>query len=95
MIPVRYKILKSLLSATILLCISSFNLFGQILEGTVTDESGTPLAFASVYIDQSTLGVSTDLKGRYFFELTPDEYTVVYSYLGYSHDAMHDDAMMP
>ena len=83
MITARHKILKSLLSATILLCISSFGLFGQILEGTVTDEAGTPLAFASVYIDQSTLGVSTDLKGRYFFELTPGEYTVVYSYLGY------------
>ena len=81
--PARHEILKSLLSATMLLCISSLGLFGQILEGTVTDEAGTPLAFASVYIDQSTLGISTDLRGRYFFELDPGHYKVVYSYVGF------------
>lgn len=81
----RLAIMKPLLStfATFLLCFCSIGLFAQILEGTVKDEAGLPLPFASVYIDQSTLGVSTDLKGRYFFELDPGKYTVVYSYVGY------------
>lgn len=69
--------------ATLLFFLVAFPSFSQILEGTVKDEAGGALAFASVYVENSTLGVSTDLKGRYFFELKPGSHTVVYSFVGF------------
>ena len=58
-------------------------LFGAQVIGTVKDANKAPLAYASIYVKNSSLGVSTDLKGRYIFELAPGTYTLVYSYLGY------------
>ncbi len=57
--------------------------YGQVVSGKVTDERGTPLTFASVYVKHSTYGVSTDGKGRYFIELSPGMDTLVFSYVGY------------
>ena len=53
--------------------------------GKVTDEKGNPIEFATVRLQGSTLGVNTDLQGKY--ELTFEERDtamVVFSCLGYS-----------
>ncbi len=57
--------------------------FATQINGTVKDQRGAPLAYASIYVKNSSLGISTDLKGRYIFELKAGTYTLVYSYLGY------------
>lgn len=54
--------------------------------GTVTDAAnGTPIAGASVYIENTTYGADTDFDGNYSFtaQLESGEYTLVTSYLGY------------
>lgn len=58
-------------------------IFAAQVKGTVKDIQGEALSFASVYVKTSTLGVATDLKGRYVFELDAGKHTLVFSYLGY------------
>ena len=56
------------------------------IKGTVSDESGSPIEFATVSIQGTVLGVTTDLKGNYEMTFAPksDTIVVVFSCLGYS-----------
>lgn len=47
------------------------------------DNNGNPLPFASIYIKNSTTGVSSNLKGEYFLEIKAGFHTLVYSFVGY------------
>lgn len=53
------------------------------LRGVITDENNLPIPYASVYIHQSTYGVSTNLNGEYFLELKSGQYEIVFHSLGY------------
>lgn len=55
------------------------------VEGQVIDmETQEPLPFANVFIDNSTLGVATDLQGNFTIENIPDiGFNLVVSYVGY------------
>lgn len=53
------------------------------LFGTVTDQSGEPLAYATLYILNTTKGTTTNIEGRYSIDLAPGEYEVVYQYIGF------------
>lgn len=75
------KLIRSFLVLGILF-FSPF-VYGQYVKGKLTDESGSPLPFANVYVKESTYGVSTDAYGKYFLELKNGNYTIVFSYLGY------------
>ncbi|MEC8406963.1 MAG: DUF5686 family protein, partial [Bacteroidota bacterium] len=57
--------------------------FANHINGVIKDNLGEPLPFASVYIKNSTYGVSSNAFGEYFLELKSGEYTVVYSFIGY------------
>lgn len=61
----------------------SLNAFSGHISGTLKSKSGEPLAFANVYVKNTTYGVSTNLKGYYFLELKSGTYTIVYSYVGF------------
>lgn len=63
----------------------SFGLSGQnaALKGKITDESGTPLPFASIYIKGTSKGTTTNIEGRFELELKPGTYEVVFQYIGY------------
>ena len=65
------------------LLLVGIQLLAQQVVGTITDTKGAPLAFASIYVKNTSLGVSTDVKGRYVFDFDVGEYVLVYSYLGY------------
>lgn len=56
-------------------------------EGRVTDEGGSPLVGASVLLDGTVFGASTDVEGRYGFEAPAGAYTIAVSFLGYESGA--------
>ncbi len=58
-------------------------LFATSVTGKVIDKDSTVIAFANVYIKNSTYGTITNQKGIYFLELTQGEYTIVYSFVGF------------
>jgi len=58
-------------------------IFSAIVSGTITDREGNPLPFASVYVENSTTGVSSNFQGKYFIELEAGKYTLIYNIIGY------------
>lgn len=56
---------------------------GQLVSGNVQGEDGVLLPFASVYLKNSTYGVSTDSRGNYQIELASGESELVFSFIGY------------
>ncbi|MBP5562224.1 MAG: TonB-dependent receptor [Muribaculaceae bacterium] len=54
------------------------------ITGTVTDEEGMPVEFATVSIEGTMVGVNTDMKGMYELSVPQaDTLMVVFSHLGY------------
>ncbi len=62
--------------------ISLFSYAGRI-SGTVTDESGAALGFASIYIKGTTRGTTANSQGKYFLNLDPGTYIIVCQYVGF------------
>lgn len=61
-----------------------FGQTGITLRGTVKDAAGKPLAFASVFLNQTTLGARSTESGEYVItNVPPGRYEVIASYLGY------------
>ncbi|WP_297336783.1 carboxypeptidase-like regulatory domain-containing protein [Algoriphagus sp.] len=69
----------------ILLLFSAKILSGQTIRGTVFEkESGLPLPFAHVFVNNTTLGAASDEEGRFMLIGTfPDEIEIVASFVGY------------
>lgn len=54
------------------------------ISGTVYDESGQPLNNANIFLDGTTIGVSSDIDGNYKLEsIPPGYYDIVFSHVGY------------
>lgn len=62
----------------------SFNTTAQTgtLKGTVKDASGLPVSGASVVLESTKKGTSTDASGNYSLEVSPGTYTLIISYVG-------------
>jgi len=75
------KQIKSL--AWLIAMLLSVHISAQTVSGTVT-ENGDPLIGVSVSVDGSTIGTITDLTGFYSFQLSPGDYSITASYVGFS-----------
>ena len=60
----------------------AFQLQAQI-SGTITDEKGEPLPFASIYLQASSTGTTSNAEGQYNLELPAGSYVIVFQYVGY------------
>jgi hypothetical protein len=56
----------------------------QTLKGVLTDENGTPVPGASIYIKDSYVGVMTDKSGSYQISLQPGKQTVIFKMMGFN-----------
>ncbi|MES2747554.1 MAG: carboxypeptidase-like regulatory domain-containing protein [Bacteroidota bacterium] len=74
-----------LLFFTFLVCSIALAQNKGIINGTLTDKdaNNAPLAFANAIIKGTTIGVTTDEKGQYSLSVTPGDYTIQFSYVGY------------
>lgn len=53
------------------------------ISGTVTDEKGNLLPFASILVKGTTKGTTANNDGRYFLPLDAGQYTIICQYVGY------------
>ena len=74
------KIVLSI-AAVLFACASVFAQNKQVT-GTVTGPDGTPVVGATVVVEGTTLGTSTDLQGKYVLA-APTNGTLVFSFIGY------------
>lgn len=65
------------------LALISTAVWGQTVSGTVTDENNQPLPGATVVVQGTNRGTSTDFDGKYQINATQGE-TLVFSYVGYA-----------
>lgn len=74
------KASRFLLLLFLLMCSPSF---GSSIKGNVVDENNQPMPFVSVYLKNTTHGVSTDQAGFFYLDLKPGKHTIVFSFIGY------------
>ena len=77
------RLFNSIIIVTFII-ISPLKSYSNHISGVISDIHGEPLPFASIYIKNTTYGVSSNAFGEYFIELEPGEYTIVYSYIGFN-----------
>lgn len=53
------------------------------LSGKVIDQHGTPIAQATIAVENTTSGTYTDNRGKYSLQVAPGKHTFVVSFLGY------------
>lgn len=53
------------------------------LRGTVTDPDSEPVGFATVYVEGTTIGTTTNAEGDYQLELKAGYHVIVFRYVGY------------
>ena len=57
---------------------------GVVIKGKVTDETGSPIEIANVWVARQMKGTTTDLKGEYTLRIaTADTVEIAYSMIGY------------
>ncbi|HSZ32912.1 MAG TPA: DUF5686 and carboxypeptidase regulatory-like domain-containing protein [Puia sp.] len=54
------------------------------ISGTIADDKGNILPFASVFIKGSSQGTTSNNRGKYFLDLPAGTYTIVCQYVGYA-----------
>lgn len=55
----------------------------QSVKGVVTDEAGEPLIGATISVEGTSIGTSTNLDGSFTIEVKSDVKTLTFSYVGY------------
>src|SRR5690349_1406127 len=53
------------------------------VQGTVTDEAGSPLPGTNVLVKGSTTGTTTDAQGRFTIDVPQGDDVLVFSFIGY------------
>jgi len=64
----------------------SFNSFAGRISGIITDDKGTVLPFASIFIKGTTKGTTANNEGKYFLDLNPGTYTIICQHVGYDRE---------
>jgi len=78
--------MKKLLLLTF--CLNILAASAQKIEGTVHDDNGKILPFASILIKDTPKGVTANNEGKFSFNLQPGVYTLVCHYVGYTSQEM-------
>src|SRR5690349_3750628 len=74
------------IASTLIFFFFSFYSFAGRISGTITDEKGVVLPFASVFIKGTTKGTTANNEGKYFLDLNPGTYTIVCQHIGYNRE---------
>ncbi|GET31741.1 hypothetical protein PbJCM13498_06040 [Prolixibacter bellariivorans] len=56
----------------------------QALNGTITDQKGDPIPYATVFIKELAQGTTSNVDGKYGIDVPEGTYTVIYRSLGYA-----------
>lgn len=76
--------MKKGLFTFLLLCIS-LSAFSQIyIKGKVTAEANENLEGASVYLNNTTIGTTTDSNGEFILQVNKGNYDLIVSFIGYT-----------
>jgi hypothetical protein len=63
---------------------SCLNTWATRIGGTITDDKGQLLPYASIIVKGTTRGTTANNEGKFFINLDPGEYTIICQYVGYN-----------
>ena len=66
-----------------MILLSASNSQAQILKGKITNQSGDPVQYSTVYIQELKQGTTSNTKGDYEIKLPTGKYLVIYQSLGF------------
>jgi hypothetical protein len=75
--------MKHVFLALLLTLVSTTSAWAWQVKGIVHDSEGEPIPYAKVYLENTTNGVVTNIKGEFFMELENGTHRLVVSSLGY------------
>jgi len=75
--------MKHIFLTTLIILFTASLLPAQILKGKIKNQSGDPVQYATVYIQELKQGTTSNTKGDYELKLRAGKYTVTYQSLGY------------
>lgn len=86
----KYFIIR-LVSTSIFILTNFLLLMGQtnIISGTVTSSEGEKLSFATIIIQGSSEGTTTDIEGNFSFSTLKKDAALIASYIGYYSDTLY------
>jgi Ca-activated chloride channel family protein len=82
----KKEIMKAIVSILIVLFLSAFSMAPdqiRTISGTVSDQSGSPMAGVSVTVKGTSNGTFTDMNGAYRLQVSPEAQYLVFSFMGY------------
>lgn len=79
--PAQSMCLRLLL--VLLLSSFAFSARSQSLKGFLYDSDNNPIPYVNVHLRQTDQGTATDMDGKYYLDLEPGYYKVMYSAVGY------------
>lgn len=72
-----------ILTFFLLLLLITSQLSAQSISGIISDEQGSPLPFATIYIRNIETGTASNKEGYFAYNLPAGKYDIVFQYLGY------------
>jgi hypothetical protein len=75
--------MKHIFLTTLIILFTASLLPAQILKGKIKNQSGDPVQYATVYIQELKQGTTSNTKGDYELKIRAGKYTVTYQSLGY------------
>lgn len=79
----RGEILYSFFVLILILTFTTSTSTAQILKGKITNQSGDPVQYSTVYFQELKQGTTSNAKGDYEIRLPAGKYSVIYQSLGY------------
>ena len=75
--------MKNAIMILLFVLAGTFLSHAQVLRGRITSQSGEPIPYSTVYIQELKQGTTTNTKGDYEIRLPAGKYTVICQSLGY------------
>jgi outer membrane receptor protein involved in Fe transport len=75
--------MKQVIMAALWLCLSISFGYAQNITGKVLTSKETPIVFANVIVENTNIGTSTNNDGTFSLSLTPGDYKLTFSSIGY------------
>jgi len=75
--------MKHLFLIVLIILCTSLVLDAQILKGKITNQTGEPIQYSTIYIQEVRQGTTSNTKGDYEIKLPAGKYTVAYQSLGF------------
>ena len=82
----KLEIMKAIISILTVLFLSAFSMApdqARLINGTVSDEAGNPMAGVTIVVKGTSNGTVTDLNGAFQLQVNAEAKYLVFSYIGY------------